>query len=73
MSSPIRRGRVTTMTLYPEAFEVLRELSPGPRGFGKVVSRLLLTERERQEARQQERERIAQEIREAKTPALAAR
>jgi len=73
MASPARKGRPTTITLYPEAFEFLQQIAPGPRQFGAVVSRLLVAERERQEARVQERQRIAKALLEDQTPVLAAR
>ena len=62
MSNPRRNGRPTTITLCPEAYEVLQELAPGPKKYGVVVSQLLVAERAREEGRAEERKRIAREL-----------
>jgi hypothetical protein len=62
MSNPRRNGRPTTITLCPEAYEVLQELAPGPKKYGVVVSQLLVAERVRRQSCFAERARLVREL-----------
>jgi hypothetical protein len=70
MSGTRRTGRATTLTLFPEAFALLKEFAPGPRQYGAFVSQLLVAEQVRREARIEERRRIAQTLKEGESLVL---
>jgi hypothetical protein len=59
MASPVRKGIPTTLTLAPDAKELLRVLSPSTKAHGHLVSELIRAEVVRREARREVRQELA--------------
>ena len=53
-----RRGVVHTLTMDPDASELLRELTPSKKAHGRFLSELLRAEKSRREERQRVREEL---------------
>jgi hypothetical protein len=62
MANPIRRGIAVTLTIDPDARELLRALAGNARGHGQLVSELIRQEVVRRETRKELRQQIAEEV-----------
>ena len=62
---PARRGVAVAYTIDPDAYELLRTLTPSRKAHGRTISELIRSEVQRREDRQRLREAILQVFEEA--------